>query len=240
MSSPVPGVSWKFVVVGLMARPEFPRVFDSHELEQALQSHGMSPPRRTIQRALREWEIAGVVRRVAQGVYLNMQATPQPLLREAVSKMRPGAIVSLATVLGDAGVLNNPTSWVMAVLPSDVKVRHENEVSSAPGAEFKFAYLRPDLIPVRGEPWASDALEPYARVPTATPEKALLDWIYLSASARGGSRWQLPASHDVDLDYLDSDRLERLASHMGLENELGQFRQGLESAPRLKIRRSMR
>ena len=240
MSSPIPGVSWKFVVAGLMAQPEFPRVFNSGELEQTLQRHGMSPNPRTIRRTLKEWEVAGIVRRVAQGVYLNMQANPQPLLKEAVAKMRPGAIVSLATVLGDSGVLNNPTPWVMAVLPSDVKVRHENEVSSVSGAVFKFAYLRPDLIPNRGESWASDALEPYARVPTATPEKALLDWIYLSASSRGGGRWQLPASHDLDLDYLDSDRLERLASHMGLENELAQFRQGLESAPRLKIRRSMR
>ncbi len=241
MSSPASsGVSWRFAAMGLLATQDIPRAFNMDEFEQALFRQNIKATRRTLQRVLQEWEVAKVIRRVARGVYLNMQSTPQPSLTEAVPKLRPGAIVSLATVLGDAGVLNNPTSWVMAVQPSAPNTRHANEVSSADGAVFQFAYMRADLVHRPGREWADDALVPYARVPTATPEKALLDWIYLSSSPRGAKRWPLPAAHDLDLDYLDMERLERLKEKMGLENEWQQFMDAISSTPRLKIRRSMR
>lgn len=237
-----PGVSWKFSAIRLLGAPDFPRVFDLEELVSALESRGLAIGDRSPYRALREWASAGVIRRVARGIYLNMQAFPQPLAREAVAKMRPGAIVSLATVLGDAGVLNNPTSWVMAVLPSDAPVRHANKVVSDSGEVFQFAFMRPDLLPRPGtDPrFTRDALDSSARVPTATPEKALLDWIYLSSSSRGASRWHLPASHDIDMDYLDNSRLERLSQRMGLEGELHQFKQALETTPKINIRRKFR
>lgn len=36
---------------------------------------------------------------------------------EAAVWLRPGAVISLQTVLGDAGVWNNYTGWVTAVVP---------------------------------------------------------------------------------------------------------------------------
>lgn len=52
--------------------------------------------------------------------------------------------------------------------------------------------------------------------PRATPEKALLDWIYLGASTR--SRMTRPPL-DTDLTSLNMKRLLRVARHMEIEPE---------------------
>jgi len=62
--------------------------------------------------------------------------------------------------------------------------------------------------------------------PRASPEKALLDWLYLARSPR--SPVSPPALHDVAHDALDKKRLMRLARAMKLESALalwlgGQF-----------------
>lgn len=60
--------------------------------------------------------------------------------------------------------------------------------------------------------------------PRATPEKALLDWLYLARSLR--STLSPPSLQDVDLSELDKARLRRLAKTMGLEQALMQWREG--------------
>ena len=91
---------------------------------------------------------------------------------------KPGAIVSLATVLGRAGVLNNPTHWVTAVVPSDNASRPPNEMDADKGSKFKFALMPADLLPSLASPdaFSKDALEPYAAV-----MGSIAAWLALSA-----------------------------------------------------------
>lgn len=60
-----------------------------------------------------------------------------------------------------------------------------------------------------------------ARYPSATAEKAFLDWLYLGASRY--SKIAGPA-FDLELERLGSSRLRRLASTMGLTEELAAWR----------------
>ena len=53
--------------------------------------------------------------------------------------------------------------------------------------------------------------------PRTTPEKALLDWIYLGASPR--SRMTRPPL-DLETEPLNRARLKRIARRMGIVNEL--------------------
>ena len=234
--SMVPGMSWKISALRKLSESTL-RVFTAPELDLWLANEGFDIPVRTARRALQEWESAGLVERVATGIYLNKQLMPLPLPEEAARKLRPGAIVSLGTVLGRAGVLNNPIHWVTAVVPSsDGNSRREVNMDS--GSSFQFAQVRPDLLTSVRLGWGRDALETYAVVPTATPEKALLDWVYLASSPRGAARWALPPAHDWDISGLDEGRLERLSAHMGLEAELNQFRVAVEGEkPRINVRR---
>lgn len=231
--------AWKFRSLGLMAAADAPRAFTGPELASWLAGHGIEPTRRTLTGALVEWEAAGAIRKVAHGIYLNLRATPEPTVEEAAQRVRPGAIVSLATVLGRAGVINNPVYWTTAVIPTGKYDRLESQ--GGQGVVFRFAQMRHDLLPRPGTPFARDALEPYAQAPTATPEKALLDWLYLATSPRGAARWPLPPAHDWDIGDLDDARLDRLARRMGLVDELAQFRDGLaRPAPRVALRRGPR
>ena len=56
--------------------------------------------------------------------------------------------------------------------------------------------------------------------PRATPEKALLDWIYLGDSPRTKLA---PPPLDIDLERLDKRRLKRLADRMKLSKHLEEY-----------------
>ena len=62
-----------------------------------------------------------------------------------------------------------------------------------------------------------DIRDPRFDYPRTTPEKALLDWIYLGASPR--SRMTRPP-YDLDTGLLNGRRLRRLARKMGLSTHL--------------------
>lgn len=161
------------------------------------------------------------LRPVQRGLWLNgCRARPgQPA--DAAAWLRPEAVVSLNTVLGDAGVLNNPVRTVMAVVPLDAGApppklgRRETRVGA-----FHFHGI-PRRIMEAGVP--EDRLEMTATWDhsRATPEKALVDWLYLADSPR--SRRTPPPRYDLDLDLLDRPRLQRLARAGGLAGKVDEL-----------------
>ncbi len=146
--------------------------------------------------------------------------TPTSILRptaaEAAGFIRTGAIVSLQTVLGEGGITNNFPDVVTSVLP------HEGgQVSSvcpvkAADIEFRFHSMPARLLDDRAGK-LEDRMDFDVKYPRATPEKALLDWLYL-----GGSNYTKIAGPPLDLEFeqLDASRLRRLARSMGLTEEL--------------------
>lgn len=170
---------------------------------------------------LRHARAAGSLVPVVQGLYLNRYRRSPGLLADAAHALVPDAVVSLNTVLGDAGVLNNPSAIVTAVAPID---------RGAPPPKLGRRITQAGTIHYYGLPrrileagLSEDRLEAvttreHAR---ATAEKALLDWLYLAESPR--SRRTLPPKSDVDLDRLDRGKLKRLAVAMGLKEALSRW-----------------
>jgi hypothetical protein len=153
-----------------------------------------------------------VLRPVTRGLYLNQLAQPRPQAAEAAAYVRTGAVVSLQTVLGDAFVSNNYSDIVTCVVPIRDGVAPSSRPVKAARIEFRF-----HAMPIQFLDERAGALEDrldldvvYAR---ATPEKALLDWIYLGASPR--TKLSGPPL-DIELDKLNMPRLRRLAKAMGL------------------------
>ncbi len=158
---------------------------------------------------LKSAEARGRLHRVQRGLYLNGFRSPPGQLADATDWLRRDAVVSLNTVLGEAGVLNNPSRVVTAVVPVDAGApppQLGRKVTVA--GTFHFFGL-PRRILEAGA--ARDRLQTDGGVEhaRATPEKALLDWLYLAASPRSHRTW--PARGDVDVDWLDRARLRRLA-----------------------------
>lgn len=155
---------------------------------------------------------------VVAGLYLNRYRASPGSLADAVHWLRADAIVSLNTVLGDAGILNNPSQLVTAVVPLNRGAplpKLGRQVTQAGTVQF---FGLPRRILDAGE--TDDRLEPVASRDhaRATSEKALLDWLYLAKSPR--SRRTSPPKSDIDLALLNRRRLKRLAMAMDIKLEL--------------------
>jgi hypothetical protein len=198
-----------------LAEPDALRVLDKPSIvrvARGLQSKISEPSvERWIQEAIR----ATRLQRVSRGLYLNRLITPPAQLSEAAVWLRPGALISLQTVLGDAGIWNNYTDWITAVAPLSKRYatpslgRHETQAGT-----FVFHGLAETTLEAGNE---ADRLAPGISYRRATPEAALLHWLCLAESPR--SRMAAPPT-DLDLESLDSRRLRRLAKAMGREESL--------------------
>ncbi len=199
---------------------EAPRVLTVPMLAAALADRRKHPARNTLFRWLRDQVASGALRPVTRGLYLNQLAVPRPAAAEAAGFIRTGAIVSLQTVLGEAGITNNFPDVVTSVLPHDRD--HVSSVRPAQAADTEFRFhSMPSRLLHEGAGNLGDRMDLDVKYPRATPEKSFLDWLYL-----GRSRYSTVASPPLDLEIerLDASRLRRLARAMGLTEALADWR----------------
>jgi hypothetical protein len=164
--------------------------------------------RNTVFKWIRDQTEAGVLRPVTRGLYLNQLARPQPTAAEAADFVRCGAIVSLQTVLGDAGITNSY---------SDIVTSSRSVVAN--GVEYRFHAMPARLLDAEAGD-LEDRMDLDVLYPRASPEKALLDWIYLGGSPR--TKLASPPLN-IDLEPLDKRRLKRLADRMKLSKPLAEY-----------------
>lgn len=199
---------------------EAPRVLTVPMIGAAFAHQRKKAARNTIFRWIRAQTEAGVLRPITRGLYLNQLARPQPTAAEAASFVRFGAIVSLQTVLGDAGITNSYSDIVTSILPSRGRVAQSSRSVVANGIEYRFHAMPARLLDEQAGP-LEDRLDMNVLYPRATPEKALLDWLYLGASPRTKLA---PPPLDIDLERLDKRRLKQLAAAMSLSKQLDEYR----------------
>jgi hypothetical protein len=194
------------------------RVLDKTSIARLAQGVRSSVSEATVERWIQEAVSANRLQRVVRGLYLNRLVTPPAQLSEAAVWLRPAAIISLQTVLGDAGVWNNFTDWVTAVVPLSRRYTTPSlgQQGTAAGV-FVFRGL-PEAVLEAGR--EADRLESGVTYRRATPEAALLHWLYLSNSPR--SRMS-PPPLDVDCSALSMPRLTRLSVAMHLSDLLGKW-----------------
>jgi hypothetical protein len=143
---------------------------------------------------------------------------PPGELAEAATWLRPGCVVSLQTVLGDSGVWNNYTSMVTAVVPfASSRPRPSLGIRTTLAGRFQFRGM-PEVVLLAGR--EADRLADVTGYVRATPEAALVHWLYLAASSR--SNLMAPPL-DLDMHMLNAARLRRLAEAMNLSGELAQW-----------------
>jgi hypothetical protein len=170
----------------------------------------------------RERTKSGALRPVTRCLYINQLARPLPTAADAAGFVRGGAVVSLQTVLGEAGVTNSYSDIVTCVVPHSKDHRPSVRLVKAERIEFRFHAMPTRFLDEHaGE--LEDRMDMDFKYPRATPEKALLDWIYLGASAR--TKISGPP-FDIDSGRLKKARLQRLAKAMRLESQLETYREG--------------
>lgn len=165
------------------------------------------------------------LRPVKRGLYLNGFRSRPALLADAIPWFYRDAVVSLNTVLGDAGILNNPSTTLTAVVPIDNNTHPPARLGRSTSKAGRLHFFGiPRRILQAGI--AAERLEQHDRFehPRATPEKALIDWLYLGSSQR--SKRSLPPPHDIDTELLHLARLRRLAAAAGLTQTLERWLNG--------------
>lgn len=217
---------WQIAFEDRLGAPDAPPVLSRHLLARLARTSRAGDP--IAASSLTHWLHLARARRklvpVTRGLYLNAFRAPPGTPADAVPDLRLDAVVSLNTVLGDAGVLNNPSRIVTAVVPIDAGAPAPKLGRQRTHAgEFQFFGL-PRRILDAGP--VADRLEPPSRTGhvRATPEKALADWLYLGASPR--SHRTPPPAGDIDLSRLDPARLRRIVDAMDLTAVFAAWRSG--------------
>ncbi|WP_137919668.1 hypothetical protein [Hydrogenophaga sp. 2FB] len=214
---------WKVHAETWLMSPESPFVLTSGSLRLLAESHHLdtgdrAPANATFFRWLKDMTAAHKLIEVTHGVYLNRLGHRSESPSAAASFVRRGAVVSLAYVLEQAGLTNNFGETFTCVIPThpswttpQLSERH------VPGlGTFRFHAMRVDRLEPQGAK-TSDIYDLRFNYKRTTPEKALLDWIYLANTKQ--SKLTAPAL-DINANELDPRRLKRLARKMGIEAEL--------------------
>jgi predicted transcriptional regulator of viral defense system len=143
-----------------------------------------------VRNALRRYELRGLVERVSTKIYinhLNQQFSP----RDLVNILRPESYISLESALVERGVITQNPSVLTCVTPGYPQSFHSRSVS------IIYRKISADLY------WGSEEKATrYNKYRIAEPEKALLDWIYLSRQEG------LPTPLDeLQLQFIDRSKL---------------------------------
>ena len=217
---------WRTILEERLAAADAPAVLNRALLARfARTANGRPVAPSSLSYWLKNARSRGKLPAVQRGLFLNRWRRPAGTLADAAPWLRTDAVVSLNTVLGDAGVLNNPSHAVTAVVPLDRGAPPPRLGRQRTRAGSLHFFGLPRRILEAGA--APDRLSEQAQLdhPRATPEKALLDWLYLAASPRSHRTW--PPRTDLDLDLLNLQRLRRLAKAADMQDVLQTWLQDL-------------
>ena len=158
-------------------------------------------------------------RKVPGDILLNLKAFPEPTYGDAIPLIAKGAVVSLQTVLGDCGMLNGYTPNYYCVQPAS-KMGGKWETKMDLGAVRIDCIAIPDEVLKVGP--ESRRLEYGFHYPRATPEAALVHWMYLAHL----SDIHFPEpSTEADISSFDIEILELLASPLNLWEAIQEWMQ---------------
>lgn len=214
---------WKIHAEARLLDAETPAVLTTAMLTAMVGGSEATPPSTaTLQRWLRDMAASTKLQEVIKGVYLNRMGHNDVSPAAAAQWIRARSVVSLAWVLEQAGVTNNIGDTITCVIPTDPTWTNPQigDRHTALGT-FRF-FAMPARLVLFDEVSTvlADVRDLRFDYPRTTPEKALLDWIYLGASAR--SRMTRPPM-DLDTGLLNRRKLERLAKRMDIVAEFNEW-----------------
>lgn len=157
----------------------------------------------------------GKLQEVIKGVYLNRLGHREVSPAAAAHWVRSRSVVSLSWVLEQAHITNNFGDTITCVIPTDPTWPNPNigdRITKA--GTFRF-FAMPALLVDSGR--LEDIRDLRFDYPRTTPEKALLDWLFLGDSRR--SRMTRPP-FDLEIQALNMPRMKRVAKAMQLTTVL--------------------
>ena len=211
--------AWKLDAERSLMKADSPAVLTTAMLH-AMATTGLEDPPSpaTFTRWVAEMEVIWKLRGVIKGVYLNRLGHREVSPAAAAHWVRSRSVVSLSWVLEQAHVTNNFGDTITCVIPTHPSWPTPNIGDRCTKAcTFRFFAMPADLVEAGAVKDARDLRFDY---PRTTPEKALLDWLYLGDSPN--SRMTRPPK-DLELQALNTPRLRRLAGAMRMTDSLDRW-----------------
>lgn len=151
-------------------------------------------PVASVSKALSRLADRGLVSRVAEGVYLN-KLVRDPAAEDFIKLLRPNAYVSLESALNHWGLSTQSPVALTCVTTSKARVYRLAEFT------ISFREISKRLF------WGfTEKQTRYSKYAIAEPEKALLDWIYLSLQAG-----LTPNLDEIQFKSVDKQKLVKYA-----------------------------
>ena len=147
-----------------------------------------------VRNALRRYESKHLVERISTKIYIN-HFNQHFSSRDLVSTLRPRSYISLESALVDRGVITQNPSILTCVTPDYPQTFHGKSIV------IVYRKISPDLY------WGfEERTTRYNKYLIAEPEKALLDWVYLTRQEG------LPTPLDeINLQFLNPGKLRTYA-----------------------------
>lgn len=217
-----PSTGWRYDLLGLLESNEIHRGLTTGQLMRLVRCVRPRASSNTIYNAIGGLAKARALERLSRGLYLNRRSRPPVEVAEAAQHIRRGAVVSLESVLGECGFLNNAAAIVTAVVPQRPEhAARAGVVKKGGGQVFLFHVLPSQFFPASAED--ERLLQQAGRnCPMSKPEVAVLQWLHLALSPR--SSMGIPPQ-GVDFSVLDSELLTELACRWGLSVVLYDWQQ---------------
>jgi len=208
--------SWQINIEKILSAAEAPPVLNRSLLSRIARSanDGTPVPPATLTRWINNTSQREKLQPVMRGLWLNRYRSIPAQSADAVQYLRRDAVVSLHTVLADTGILNNPVRAITAVVPFDSSGPKPKlgRITTQAGV-FHFYGLPREILEAGRTEDRMDTDPHYEHI-RATPEKALIDWLYLASSRY--SNMTAPNPVDIDIELLNVSRLKRLAKAAGI------------------------
>lgn len=216
---------WRYLLLGSLESSSAPRVCTTKDLTRQVRQVRPRATLATVRSAIDGLVWAGALSKVSQGLYLNRRCRPITDLGEAAQHIRQGAVLSLESVLGECGFLNNLPAIVTAVVP--LRPNHTpnvGEVKTSGGQVFRFSALPERFLPSTDEDKRL-MLQAGRFCPAVKPEVAALHWLRLALSPRSPMR---SPPQDVDFSALDVELLKELTWRWDLSGALDMWLNSVE------------
>lgn len=172
------------------------------------------PSRPTFERWIHEAVLAGKLRKIRAGIFVNAAGNSGVSTAAAAGFIRRSAIPSLSWVLEQNWILNNFGDVMTCTVPMAPGLQTPNvSTVRTPYGTFQFRALPWRLHELNSLPVEDWRDNRYAH-PRATPEKAFCDWLYLGQSPR--STLRVPPL-DLEFDKFNRSRLRRIVGAMEIK-----------------------
>jgi predicted transcriptional regulator of viral defense system len=162
------------------------------QTDALVRKYKLSEP--SVRNALRRYESKGLVERISRKIYIN-HFNQHFSSRDLVNTLRSNSYISLESALVDRGVITQNPSVLTCVTPGYPQTFRSKSVTVV------YRKISPDLY------WGfEEKTTRYNKYLIAEPEKALLDWVYLTRQEG------LPTPLDeINLQFLNTGKLRAYA-----------------------------